>query len=328
MRLTAAGANLRNIIVQAGGPEEQRLHNRMVRFPKTDAEGNDIRVEGQKAVVDKICAAIEALVVDQESQTNDIAEVKPDKHRLLIGRGGETRRQLEQQFNVSINIPRQSETGPQRSQVRISGQPANVEKAKEHILEITKDQEGQTISVPRRLHHAVADNGQFFRRLKTDHKVTVDHNGQRPPPKPTTPTPSRANGGAMPLITDDPSVSATSHSWEEHSLNAAAEEGDIPWILSGPSPESITTAHAKLDRALEEATKQDTMGFLILPDPRAYRHVIGPGGSEINRIRKKTGTKIQVPRDQNKGEAIEITGAQAGVQEARDIILEVVANNA
>ena len=300
----------------------------MIRFPKNEADGNSIRVEGQKAIVDQICASIQAIVDEQESQTTDIAEVKPDKHRLLIGRGGETRRQLEQQFGVSINVPRQNETGPQRSQVRIAGQPSNVEKAKAHILEITKDMEGETISVPRRFHHSIADNGQFFRRLRNDHKVTVDHAGQRPPPKPSTPAPSRANGASMPLITDDPAASANSHSWEAHDLHASSEEGEIPWILSGPSPEAIATARAKLDKALEEANKQDTIGFLSLPDPRAYRHVIGPGGSEINRIRKSTGTKIQVPRDQSKGEAIEIIGASPEVLEARDLILEIVQNNA
>lgn len=321
------GSTLRNIIVQAGGPDEPRFHNRMVRFPKTDAEGNNIRVEGQTAVVDKICAAIEALALEQQSQKSDVAEVRPDKHRLLIGRGGETRRQLEQQFNVTINVPRQSETGPQRSQVRISGQPEDVERARAHILDITKEQEGETIPVPRRFHHAIADNGQFFRQLRNNHRVTVDHAGQRPPPKPSAPAPSRANGGAMPLITDDPAASANTHSWELHDLHASAEDGEIPWVLSGPSPEALAAARAKLDRALEEAGKQDTTGFLILPDPRAYRHVIGPGGSEIKRIREQTGTKIQVPRDQSKGEAIEITGTRGGVEEARDVILEIVKNN-
>ena len=300
----------------------------MIRFPKTEADGNAIRVEGHKAVVDKICASIQAMVAEQESQTTDIAEVKPEKHRLLIGKGGEARRQLEQQFGVSINVPRQSETGPQRSQVRISGQPSNVEKAKSHILEITKDMEGETVSVPRRFHHSIADNGQFFRRLRNDHKVTVDHAGQRPPPKPSTPAPRRTNGESMPLITDDPAASANSHSWEVHDLHASSEEGDIPWVLSGPSLEAIAAARGKLDKALAEAGKQDTMGFLILPDPRAYKHVIGPGGSEINRIRKTTGTKIQVPRDQSRGEAIEISGAKTGVEEARDLILEIAQNSA
>jgi len=323
-----SGSTLRSIVIKSGGPEDQRLHNRMVRLPKTDTEGNSIRVEGLKEVVDKIIAEIEAIVRDQDSRKEDVVEVKPEKHRLLIGRGGETRRNLEQQFNVSINIPRQTETGPQRSQVRIQGLPADVEKAKAHILEVTKDQDGETIQVPRRFHHGIADNGQFFRRLRSDHKVMVDHNGQRPPPKPSAPAPSRSNGSAMPLITDDPSASAGSHSWESHDMHSSTEEGQIPWVLSGPSPEAVAAARTKLERALEEAANQDTVGFLILPDPRAYRHVIGPGGAEINRIRKQTGTKIQVPRDQGRGEAIEIVGTKSGVDEARDIILEIVQNNA
>jgi polyribonucleotide nucleotidyltransferase len=131
----------------------------------------------------------------------------------------------------------------------------------------------------------------------------------------------------MPLITDDPAASANTHSWECHDLLASAEGGEIPWVLTGPSSDEIAAARAKLEKALAEATKKDTMGFLILPDPRAYRHVIGPGGSEINRLRKTTGTQIQVPRDQNKGEAIVITGEKAGVEEARDLILEIALNS-
>ena len=131
----------------------------------------------------------------------------------------------------------------------------------------------------------------------------------------------------MPLITDEPSSDGTSgqHQWETHSLHSSTEDGEIPWVLSGPSPEALASARAKLERAVEEAGKQDTVGFLILPDPRTYRHVVGPAGSEINRIRRQTGTKIQVPRA-GEGEAIEITGGAEGVEEARRIILETVAN--
>lgn len=301
----------------------------MVRFPKTEAEGNTIRIQGQKPVVDQIYSAIEALVSEQQSQVTDFAEVKQDKHRLLIGSGGNIRKQLESQFGVSINVPRQGETGPQASQVRISGQPDKVEKAKAHILELTKDVQANTdtIMVPRRLHHSISDDGQFFRRLRNDHKVTVNHDGQRPPPKPSKLAPSRANGSAMPLITDDPSASENTHSWECHDLFASAEEGEIPWLLNGPSPDDVAAARAKLERALQEAGKKDTMGFLILPDPRVYGRVIGPGGSEINRLRKKTGASIQVPKAQNEGEAIVITGEKAGVEEARDLILEIVGSS-
>ncbi|KAK3059632.1 hypothetical protein LTS18_010393, partial [Coniosporium uncinatum] len=144
----------------------------MVRFPRPESNDNTIRVEAHQSIADKIVEAIEALVNDRDSQVTEHVEVAPEKHRLLIGRGGETRRNLESQFNVNVDIPKQTVTGAARSQVKIVGQPSDVEKAKEHILELVKEQEGETLQVPRRLHYAISDNGQIFRTLRNNHRVT------------------------------------------------------------------------------------------------------------------------------------------------------------
>lgn len=312
--------------MEAGGPDDRRELARMVRFPRPESDDNTIRVEGNKAVVDKIIASLQALADQRESSTTEILEVAPEKHRLLIGRGGETRRNLESRFNIGVDVPKQTTTGPARSQVKLTGQPSDVEKAKVHILEIVKDQEGETVIIPRSLHHAISDNGQFFRRLRNDHHVTVDHNGQKPPSRPAAPNPrGRANGGALPLITDDAPAAGDNFSWEIVDAHTSGEDGDIPWILRG-SPENVARAKAQLERALANAQKPSATGYLILPDPRTYRFVIGPGGSQINDIRKKTGTRVNVPRDQTKGEAIEIIGERDGVEQAKDIILELVKN--
>ena len=114
----------------------------MVRFPKQDSDETTIRVEGNKTVVEKVVASIEAFVNEKDNQSNEIIEVAPEKHRLLIGRGGETRRSLESQFKVSIDIPRATQLGPGRSQVKLVGQASDVSKAKAHILELVKNQEG------------------------------------------------------------------------------------------------------------------------------------------------------------------------------------------
>jgi len=294
----------------------------MVRFPRADADGNTIRVEGPQDVADKIVAQIQALAEQRDSQSTEVIDVAPEKHRLLIGRGGETRRGLESQFSVSIDIPRQNVSGPQRSQVKITGQSSDVTKAKEHIATLVKDQEGQSISIPLKYHHIISDNGQLFRRLRSDHKVTVDHAGQRPPPKTSTPTARR--GGALPLITDDATTS-DAVSWELHDLHADAPDGDIPWTLSGPSVAEVEKARSRVAAALVEAAKHDSTGYLFLPDPSAYKLIIGPGGSEINRIRKQTGCKIQVPKaNEGDGEAIEITGSKEGCEDAKEIILGII----
>ncbi|KAL1306230.1 hypothetical protein AAFC00_004321 [Neodothiora populina] len=319
------GANIRDLVVKAGGPDDRQKLARMVRFPRAETEGNTIRVEATEDVANNIVAAIEKLVSDLESQTTEIVEIAPEKHSKLIGRGGDVRKKIESDFSVSLDIPRQSVTGPERSKVKISGLPGNVEKAKEHVLSLTKDQEGATVNVPIKYHHVIADNGQFFRRLRSDHKVTVDHAGQKPPPKPEQLSARKASS-SMPLITDDATGGASDEnvSWTLHDLFADALSGEIPWVLSGADADSVEKARARLEKALAEAEKTNATGYLILPDPKSYRLVVGPGGSEINRIRKQTGTKIQVPKQGEAQEAIEITGSKDGVLEAKDIILGIV----
>ncbi|KAI9796434.1 MAG: hypothetical protein M1835_004099 [Candelina submexicana] len=312
----------------AGGPDDRRELARMVRFPRPDSDDNTVRVEGSKTVVEKIIAAIQAIADERGNQVTQTIDIAPVKHKRLIGRGGETRRHLEAQFNVILDIPRQTASDATRSSVKLTGQPSSVESAKVHILEMVKDQEGETVQVPLNLHHAVSENGQIFRRFRNEHKVTIDHDGHQPPASmATSSTRSRVSGTALPLITDNQD-SKTTFSWEvqdSHSGNSA--EGDIPWVLRG-APDDVLKARKALQKAIEQAQQQSSTGFLILPDPRAYRHVIGPGGSQVNSIRKRTGCKITVPRDQARGEAIEIKGTKEGVEEAKDIILEAVRSGA
>jgi rRNA processing protein Krr1/Pno1 len=327
-----AGANIRKIVTEAGGPDDNRAIARIVRFPKPGDSDNSIRVEGSKTLVDKIVAAIEAQAKQKDDQVTEHVDVPQDKHRLLIGRGGETRRNLEAKFNVSLDIPRQ---GSEDTRIKVQGLPADVEKTVKHISEITKEQVGETIEVPRKFHHAITDNGRLFRRFRDEHGVTIDHAGQQPPPKPANSKNARArnvNGGesSMPLITDD--AGEDQHSWElvDNTSSYAGEDGDtaIPWILRGSNADGIAKARSQLENALAKASQPSWTGYLILPDARGYGRIIGPGGSQINSIKKKTGCDVQVPKakgaGKGEGEAVEITGEKAGVEEARDIILGIV----
>lgn len=270
-------------------------------------------------VVDSVVETINQIVSGLESQKSDEIDVPTDKHRMLIGRGGSDKKALESKFNVTLDIPRQ---GNGQTGVKISGQPEDVEKAKLHILDLVKEQEGQTITVPRKVHHSVSDNGLLFRRLRND-GVTVDHAGHKVPPKPTAPTNVRANGGSLPLITDDASEAADVHSWKLVDLSESNLDGDIPWVLRGP-PDNISNAQATIEAAIKQALENSTIGYLTLPDPQTYRYVIGPKGKNVDSIRKDTGCKITVPRDQAKDEAIEIVGSSDGVEAAKELILKAV----
>lgn len=311
------GSNLKDIVVGAGGSDGRRELARTIQFPKQEADGNTIKVEGRTDVVQKIIKRIQDIVAERESQISDVIEVPIEHHRSLIGRGGDTKRQMESKFTVSIDVPRQ---GDGKTGVKVTGRPENVVQAKEHIAGIIKQQQGETIQIPRNVHHAVSNNGQIFRQLRNNHQVTVDHSGHGIPSKPDNS--ARANTGSLPLITDDADAAADAHSWKVVKT-ISTEEGDIPWVLRG-TPENVQKAKDVIQKALEQAKKTDATGYLILPDPKTYRHVIGPNGSKVNAIRQQSNCRIQVPRDQARDEAIEIVGSQAGVEKAKELILAAV----
>jgi rRNA processing protein Krr1/Pno1 len=317
-----SGSNIKRIVSEAGGPENSA---EAVKFPNRDSDSTTIRIEGTDLVVAKIAAALEKFVSEKENQVTETLEVPTGKHRMLIGRGGDIKRGLESQFKVQIEIPK---NGSGRTGVKISGGIEGVAKAKAHISDMVKEQGGETVMVPKSVHHTIAQGGNFFWTLKNDHGVTVDHGGKKPPPRPEPPTShARTNGAPPPLITDEPDANA--HSWNL----VVAEIPDtgsetIPWILSGPSPEKVAAAKAHLETALESSSQPSATGYLRLPSPKSHRLVIGPGGRNINAIRRKTGCNIQVPRAGNddRDGTIVITGPTEGCEEAKAMILAAVRN--
>ena len=300
-----------------------------MRFPRQGDESSELTVKGTTDVVEKIVAAIQTFVDERENQVTETVDVPISQHRELIGPNGSIRKKIEDDFTVSLNVPRQ---GSGHTGVKISGRPEHVSKAKEHIQSLTAKQQGETIMVPKALHHVVSKNGALFRELSRD-GVRVDHNGQKPPPKPRGAGrgSQRTTNGDMPLITDQPSEE--SHSWDIVSNQGAldGDDGEIPWVLlagKDVSEDAVTKAKQKIQSSIEKAKEPQFTGYLILPDPRLHRHIIGQGGSTINSIRKASGCDIQVPnRNSGKGEegeAITIVGKEDGVVSARDLILEEI----
>jgi hypothetical protein len=315
------GQTLRSIVVKAGGPDDRVALARLVRFPNQGSESNDITVQGPSNVVEKIIASIEAIVAEKENQITEIIAVAPEKHRKLIGREGMTRRELEAKFKVTIDIPRQRPGQPQTNpDIKITGVPSAVEEAKAHITELVKEPEGETVEVPRRLHHAIAD-GSFFKRLQRDLKVSVDHNGLPRPEKPADPKPQTPKD--MPLITDE--VDEEKVFWEIVENAVSAEEGTYPWVLRG-KPENVAKARAEIEKAVATAEKQSFTGFLTLPDPNKYKFVVGQHGSTVDKIRRDTGCRITVPK-QGGAEAITLHGDREGLEKAKEQILEAVKKN-
>ncbi|CAK7219203.1 hypothetical protein SBRCBS47491_003766 [Sporothrix bragantina] len=311
------GSTIKELVVRAGGSDDRRELSRAIQFPNQDSDNSAIKVEGRRSFVEAITKLIQDFVNERANQVSEVIDVPQDKHRSLIGRGGETRRNIESKFSVVIDIPRQ---GEDRTDVKVTGAADNVQKAKEHIQGLIKEQHATTIQVPRRLHHTISNNGQFFRRLRNENQVTVDHAGQAVPPRPVA---AAANGSSsLPLITDDEDAAEGAHSWRVVEVSST-EEGDIPWVLHG-TPENVEKAKKALEKALEQSGQSNATGYLVLPDSKLFRHVVGHAGKKIDSIRKQSGCRIFVPQGKGSQEAIEVIGTTDGVETARELILAAV----
>ena len=272
-------------------------------------------ITGTTTVVNNIVKALQNFTSEQHNKIQESIEVPKDKHRLLIGSGGETRRALEKEFGVNINVPRANEDS---HVIRILGKSEDVAKAKADIERRTAARKGGvSVDIPTELHYIVSDDGRLFRQLRSK-QVTVDH-GPKPPKSQDSGAPTM--NGALPLITDD--TDELPYTWNVRT-SGAVTNGDvqkISWILSGP-PEAVAEAKAQIEEKLESARQPKTTGYLRLVDPGLHKHIIGRGGSKINQLRDDTRCDIQVPR--NGDGPITIVGTEEACEEAKRLIMEAV----
>lgn len=147
------------------------------------AEGEPVAVEsaititGPQEKCDAAYAALMALV-----PITDTVQVPIEFHRNIIGRKGETVRNMMNVFGVNILVPPSSEDN---DLITVSGPPANVEKAKEGLLEKVasfnlekEDREARnqkvTLSVPPKFHpKIIGRQGAIINQIRKVHNVQI-----------------------------------------------------------------------------------------------------------------------------------------------------------
>lgn len=321
------GENLKQMITAAGGDPSQSA--RIVQIPKGSSADEIVVLNGSRKIVNHLMRAINDFVAERDSQVTDLIEVPSDRHGALIGAAGAVKKSIQDDCNVIMHIPDRTVTGPARSQVKLIGQPADIAKAKERITGMigSGQSAGETIEMPIRLHHTISDNGKMFQILRRNMSVNVDHNRQRPPPRPQPPAFEQSN---MPLITDDPAAPLTPDDvmnqaqWRviENSASPTGNDATIPWILKG-NADDVAKAKEMVEAAMVAAENSVT-GYLLLPQPGdTHVHVIGPKGATISAIRETTGVNPNVPKAGVTG-PIEVAGPPDKVEEAKEAILRAV----
>lgn len=128
-----SGLTKREIMINAGGDENDREFRRLLQFPAVGSESKLVKLEGNKDVVAKIISRVNELVAEFESVTEDNVLIPKKLHRFVIGPAGSVKAGVEKECNVKINIPHKSN---EKEEITVKGTPENIEKATKKINEL------------------------------------------------------------------------------------------------------------------------------------------------------------------------------------------------
>ncbi|KAG2735369.1 hypothetical protein G9P44_001583 [Scheffersomyces stipitis] len=287
-----AGSVMKEIISKAGGDDLPRnRYFKLLSIPNEGSGSDEVTSQGDKSIVDKVIEQVKKIIATKEASVTEDYELPKEKHRLIVGPSGSIRHSLQEEFGASIEIPRPNDAS---TIIKLSGLPEKIEGLKTKIAELTKDDWVLSVDVPQAYHALVSEKGAIFKKLKSDYNVEVQHgNLTRQAAKLSSssiPTPPQE---AFP--TDDAATKFTIVD------NAPVEESDvvIPWRLKGDE-EGAKKAAKLIEERLANAKAATSVGWFYSKNPSTFSKIVGPQGSKINQIRKKSSTFITVPRSNDK----------------------------
>jgi KH domain len=244
--------------------------------------------------VTKLKAELEKTVAALRDRIILAVEIPVAHHGALIGRGGQNLNDMQNKYNVQIQIPGSRSynqvgepenlsdfAGVDTSNlVKVSGPRVACEKVITELKVYTHDfftsliylicfqsnakshgTEGgvtSTIPVPLKYHHSISQQGNFFKTLRS-FGVHVDQSVQ--PSQSAIPVRHEP-----PARIDDTSAEASGVEWELVLNFQDSEEGDSIWTLKGRDQASLDRAENLIKEAIENAARMSHVGFLTLAD--------------------------------------------------------------
>ncbi|KAJ2721818.1 hypothetical protein GGI07_003701 [Coemansia sp. Benny D115] len=320
----AGGGRVRELVQQAGGDPDlmSGAKSCRVQFPRASSESTDeVKLKGDRAVVEAVRARIEELVAERERMTTILVAVPVSQHAFIIGRGGANLKQMQETHSVEIFFPRAASRGSAAAKgaspdaaataadsanVRITGLLENCEACKAALLRLVREE--CSITVPLALHQRLGGRqGSLWRQVRAEFDVQVD-------------TVRADKSPARRIDSSAASDSAAPGTVVYRDIDADLEGLTAEWILRGEKD--------KLAQAMESVRKHtanaSSIEARISVEPRNHRHIIGKQGANIAKIRDMTGCEVVVPRKGNSSSWVTVTGDRASIPLALEMINQCI----
>ncbi|KEI39517.1 uncharacterized protein L969DRAFT_49218, partial [Mixia osmundae IAM 14324] len=341
------GRRISEIVSSCGGPSDKRSVAALVTFPRVDDDSSIVKLQGDKTLISKIRAVLEKEAADLDSRIITVVAIPSSSHSSIVGRGGSNLSALQLEHNVRIILPgwqeyadaqpisNATQLGNASSEdlIKVIGTPEACAAAAEALESNGKRQGPATngthmptsaqvigfVHVPAHLHHRVADQGRFFRKLprgvKVDHKDEAGDAIKLPPRMSAAASSSEARID----VNDDESFGIAS--WIVTDLGSGVST--IPWRIIANSDQLADQAKSLIEEASADAGKTTHQARLVVQPQNLVGRLIGKGGSGLEALRQLGVSAETVGQNSN---VFLLTGSQTDLEKARSHIEQVFAS--
>ena len=160
-----------------------------------------------------------------------------------------------------------------------------------HVRESAPESVIAVILVPAKYHHAVTQQGNIFRTLRS-FGANVEHSNM--PTKTAVPTPPHDAASAR---IDENEEDDGGIQWHMGVNYSESEEGDVEWTVKARDQGGLDHARQTIEEAIVRAKTMTHVGFLTMPDRSIFPRIVGSRGANVSRLRAETGADITVSRE-------------------------------
>ncbi|XBW37512.1 hypothetical protein QEN19_003095 [Hanseniaspora menglaensis] len=339
------GSTLKDIYAKVGiSSEEINSNNTNIKYvdlPNANDEEKVVTLKGSKKIVDKLEIEIKKIVDEISNRvTEKVSDIPEEAYGTLIGVGGTTLKSLEEKFNVEINVPNKNNKAD--SKVEITGLPENVSKCITEIKTNILAELGNSVElkIPAEYHAFVSQHGSFINKLSMQSQVIVRHGNKTSVAMDLVR--NHFKGLELPELSDESPVLVVSQKEYFPGFQAKVSPNtQIPWRLIYEPVDLSSLGEEFKDEEKEKKPKEEILsdvshaiegrlelikdnepffGFIDLKSPKAVAKVLGPNGSNVNKIRFETGCIIDVPKRNSEKKILTIFGPQINVERALELI--------
>merc|ERR1719278_723168 len=322
-----------------------------INIPDTDSGVTVIRIEGNKAGVEKASKELNGMVDKMENEKEKDLIIENRFHRQLIGPKGESIEKIRKEFsNVQISFP---DLGVKSDIVKLRGPKKDVDDCSKYFNKVTREMAESSfqVRVPifKQFHkYIIGKGGANIRRIRDETDTRVDLPDSGSDSDMITITGKKANvnkavteiqkiqNEMANIVSKDVKIPAKIHNTMigaggkliQSIMNECGgvaikfpEPNSGSDVVTVRGPKEDVEKAVKLLKEMSEEKQLSGVTIEVKAKPQHHKFLIGKAGIHIQKIRDETGARIIFPgsNDTDK-ETIVLIGTQAACDKAKQVM--------